>query len=157
MEIGKKSCGKVLTAEGYIGINVIDRNQNYFYADVGPVTFQKFFDAFCISVSLPKPLADSGFPNGFKTSFSLLGKELPHSKISIPVGYRFKGTINILGLEASADINISPTRPHYHPSRLPAYSKCIEPVQTDAMGHTLMQISVPKNFKRWKLVVLLRF
>ena len=110
VEVGKKSCGKVLTAEGYIGINVIDPNQNYFYANVGPVTFQKFFDAFCISVSLPKPLADSGFPNGFKTSFSLLGKELPHARISIPVGYRFKGTINILGLEASADINISPTR-----------------------------------------------
>ena len=110
MEVGKKSCGNVLTAEGYIGINVIDPNQNYFYADIGPLTFQKFFDAFCMSVSLPKPLADSGFPNGFRTSFSLLDKELPHARISIPVGYVFKGTLNILGLEAYADINISPTR-----------------------------------------------
>ena len=106
IELGKKSCGRVLTAEGYIGVNVINPNENYFYANVGPLTFQKFFDAFCISVSLPRPLAESGFPDGFKTSFSLLGKELPHAKISIPPGYRFKGTINILGLRAYADINI---------------------------------------------------
>ena len=110
VEIGNNICGRVLTAEGFIGINVYDPNQNYFYADVGPVTFQRFFDAFCIPVSLPKPLADCGFPKGFKTSFSLLGKELPHARISIPVGYRFRGTINIFGLEASADINISPIR-----------------------------------------------
>ena len=108
--MGKRSCGKVLYAEGYIGINVINPNENYFYADVGPVTFQKFFDAFCLSVSLPRPLAESGFPDGIKTSFSLLGKELPHAKISIPPGYRFKGTINILGLRAYADINIQPSK-----------------------------------------------
>ena len=98
VEVGKKSCAKVLTAEGYVGINYINPNENYFYADVGPVTFQKFFDAFCINVELPRPLADSGFPNGFKTSFSILGKELPHARISIPPGYLFRGTINILGL-----------------------------------------------------------
>ena len=108
IELGKKSCGKPVTAEGYIGINIINPNENYFYAKVGPVTFQSFFKALCIGVSLPKPLAESGFPNGFQTSFSLLGKELPHAGISIPVGFRFKGTINFLGLVASADINISP-------------------------------------------------
>ena len=106
IEVGKKSCGKVITAEGYIGINVVNPNENYFYADIGPVTFQSFFDAFCLSISLPAPLAESGFPKGIKTSFSLLGKELPHARISIPPGYRFKGTINILGLEAYADVNI---------------------------------------------------
>ena len=109
LEIGKKTCDKVY-AEVYVGINVIDPNQNFFYADIGPLTFQKFFDALCIGISLPKPLGDSGFPKGLKTSFSLLGKELPHAGISIPVGFRFKGTINILGLEASVDINISSTR-----------------------------------------------
>ena len=106
IEVGKKSCGKLLTAEGYIGVNVVNPSENYFYADVGPVTFQKFFDAFCLSVKLPRPLAESGFPKGFKTSFSLLGRELPHARILIPPGYRFKGTINILGLEAFADIYI---------------------------------------------------
>ena len=106
IELGKKSCGRVLTAEGYIGVNVINPNENYFYANVGPLTFQKFFDAFCISVPLPRPLAESGFPDGFQASFSLLGKELPHAEISIPPGYRYKGTINILGFRAYADINI---------------------------------------------------
>ena len=111
VEVGKKSCGHVLTAEGYVGINVLNPNENFFYADVGPVTFQKFFNAFCLRVNLPKPLGDSGFPNGFKTSFSLLGKELPHAGISIPPGYRFKGTLDILGLRAYADIYIQlPTR-----------------------------------------------
>ena len=110
IEVGKKSCGKPVRAECYIGINIINPNENYFYAKVGPVTFQSFFKALCIKVSLPKPLAESGFPNGFQTSFSLLGKELPQAGISIPVGFRFKGTINFLGLVASADINISPNR-----------------------------------------------
>ena len=111
IEVGKKSCGKVITAEGYIGINYINPNENYFYANVGPVTFQSFFDTFCLSVKLPRPLAESGFPKGFKTSFSLLGKELPHARISIPSGYVFRGAINILGAEAYADIYIQlPTR-----------------------------------------------
>ena len=104
IEVGKKPCGQVLTAQGYVGVNVINPSENYLYADVDPVTFQKFFDAFCFNVNLPKPLGDSGFPNGFKTSFSLLGRELPHARIIIPSGYRFKGTLNFLGLEAYADI-----------------------------------------------------
>ena len=45
-----------------------------------------------------------------KASFSLLGKQLPHAKISIPVGFRFSGAINIFGLQASVDIITSPTR-----------------------------------------------
>ena len=110
IEVGKKSCGKLLTAEGYIGVNALNPSENYFYADVGPVTFQKFFDAFCLPVELPRPLAESGFPKGFKTSFSLLGRELPHARISIPPGFQFRGTLNILGLEAFADILVIPTR-----------------------------------------------
>ena len=112
IEIGNLRCGrnKLLTAEAYVGINSLDNNQNYFYADRGKLTFQRFFDAFCISVTLPKPLGESGFPKGVKISFSLLGKQLPHAGITIPVGFRFKGTLNILGVSASADINIQPTR-----------------------------------------------
>ena len=112
IEIGNRRCGlnKLLTAEAYIGINSIDPRQNYFYADIGQLTFQRFFDAFCIRVTLPKPLGESGFPKGLKTSFSLIGKQLPHAGITIPIGFRFKGTYNILGLTSSADINIQPNR-----------------------------------------------
>ena len=63
--------------------------------------------AFCIRFRLPRPLADSGFPKGFLSSFSPIGKELPKAGISIPAGYRLKGTIIILGLEAHADVSIS--------------------------------------------------
>ena len=121
IEVGKRSCGEVLSAEGYIGINVINPNQNYFYADIGPLTFQKFFAAFCFSISLPCPLAESGFPDGLKVSFSLFGKELPHAKISIPPGFRFKGTMNILGLTAYADINIQPTKIYINASLPPLH------------------------------------
>ena len=38
------------------------------------------------------------------SSYSPIGKELPKAGISIPAGFRLKGTINILGLEAHADV-----------------------------------------------------
>ena len=108
--VGKKSCGKTIDVAGYVGWN-INPIENYFYADIGPLTFQRFFDAFCLSVKLPRPLADSGFPNGIKASFSVLGKELSKVNIDIPPGYHFKGTLNILGVTAFADINIQlPTK-----------------------------------------------
>ena len=109
VEVGKPSCGQVLTAQGYVGINILAPTENYFYADVGPVTFQKFFDAFCLDVSLPQPLADSGFPNGFKTSFSVGGVTLPHASITIPSGYTFRGTFNFLGLVAYINLRLQLT------------------------------------------------
>ena len=108
IEVGKKSCGHVLTAEGYIGINMLNPDSNYFYVDIGSVTFQKFFDAFCINKTVPKPLGDSGFPNGFRASYSILGKDLPHAGINIPIGVCVRGTLNFLGLESYADIRIQP-------------------------------------------------
>ena len=110
IELGKKSCGSALTAEGYIGISVANPSENYFYVNIGKLTFQLFLDAFCIGAKLPRPLAESGFPDGIRVSFSLLGKELPHASISIPVGFFFKGAINILGLRAYAYIKIQPNR-----------------------------------------------
>ena len=110
IELGKRSCGRPLTAEGYVGVSVANPSENYFYVNIGKLTFQSFFNAFCIRVNLPRPLAESGFPDGIRASFSLLGKELPHASISIPVGYFFKGAINILGLRAYAYIKIQPNR-----------------------------------------------
>ena len=109
VEVGKKSCGKQLKAQGYVGINLIVPTENYFYADVGPVTFQRFFDAFCMGVSLPQPLADSGFPNGFKTSASPGGVTLANAAITIPPGFTFRGTFNILGLNTFINLRVQPT------------------------------------------------
>lgn len=105
IEVGKRSCGYTLAARGYVGINIQNVNEDYFYADFGPVTFQKFLDAFCINVHPPKPLADSSFPNGFKASYSLLGSNPPHAGTMIPAGYHFKGTLNFLGLSAFIDVH----------------------------------------------------
>ena len=109
VEVGRKSCGKQLKAQGYIGINLVAPTQNYFYAHVNPLTFQRFFDAFCLSVHLPRPLADSGFPNGFKTSASPGGVTLPNAGITIPSGFTFRGTFNILGLSTYINVRIQPT------------------------------------------------
>ena len=63
--------------------------------------------AFCIRFRLPRPLSDSGFPKGFLSSYSPIGKKLPKAGINIPPGFRLKGTINILGLVAHADVTVS--------------------------------------------------
>ena len=109
VRIGDQNCGRVITATGYIGINAASPTENYFYADVdSEVTLPSLLEAFCITIpQLPAPLSQTGFPNGFRTSFSLLGKELPHVPLTIPQGFHFDGTINILGLQLHADMVIN--------------------------------------------------
>ena len=107
VRVGDESCGAPLIATGFVGIDLLTPSQNYYYVNLeGSTTVGTILDTFCIDFSVPAPLAESGFPDGFLSSFSLSGVELPHVPLSIPQGYRFKGTLNILGLEASADINI---------------------------------------------------
>ena len=108
VKIGDPSCGTQVQAQGFIGVDPLSPTQNYYYVNIpGEFTTGSVLKAMCVNTDLPKPLADSGFPKGFLSSFSLLGKELPHVPLSIPQGYRLKGTINILGLEASADVTVS--------------------------------------------------
>ena len=108
VRIGKQSCGRVITATGYIGINSVTPKENYFYANVNSsVTIPSLFEAFCITISLPRPLAQTGFPDGFRSSFSFTGKELPLIPLSIPQGFHFSGTVNILGLRLHGDVAIS--------------------------------------------------
>ena len=107
VHIGDETCGTPLVASGFVGIDVLTPSQNYYYVNIqGSTTVGTILDAFCININVPAPLAESGFPHGFMSSFSLFGVELPHVPLSIPQGYRFSGTLNILGLEASADVTI---------------------------------------------------
>ena len=107
VHIGKKSCGTPLVATGFVGIDVITPTNNYYYVNIqGSTTVSTVLSDFCINIDVPAPLAQSGFPRGFISSFSLAGVELPHVPLSIPQGYRLNGTLNILGLEASADVTI---------------------------------------------------
>ena len=111
IELGKRQCskGNLIAAEGYVGMNA-DPNQNYIYAKIGKLTFQALVDSFCINVALPKPLRDTGFPQGLEFSFSILGKELPHAQITIPAGLRFKGTVNMFGVWARMELILSVSR-----------------------------------------------
>ena len=108
VRLGNPSCvRRPIIASGYIGVDQLSPNNNFYYAKVNRVTMGTLLQGFCIRFRLPRPLADSGFPKGFLTSFSPIGKELPKVGISIPAGYRLKGSINILGLVAHADVTIS--------------------------------------------------
>ena len=111
IELGKRECskGKLITAEAYVGLNA-DPSQNFFYADIGELTFQTLVDAFCMNVALPKPLRDTGFPRGVYFSYSLLGKHIEHARITIPAGLMLKGTVNIFGVSARMELILSPTR-----------------------------------------------
>ena len=107
VHIGEESCGTPLVAAGFVGIDAITPTNNYYYVNIqGSTMVSTVLDAFCININVPAPLAQSGFPHGFISSFSLTWVELPHVPLSIPQGYRLNGTLNILGLEASADVTI---------------------------------------------------
>ncbi len=107
VHIGYRRCGTPLVATGFVGLDIVTPTNNYYYVNIkGSTTVRTILKAFCLKIRVPAPLAKSGFPHGFISSFSLAGVELPHVPLSIPQGYRFNGTINILGLEASADVVI---------------------------------------------------
>ena len=106
IHLGYKSTGHQIKAKGYIGVSIINPIENYYYVKFNRITMGSLLKAFKISTNLPRPLAESGFPHGFLSSFSVLGKELPQVRVSIPSGYRLKGTLNILGLQGSVDITI---------------------------------------------------
>ena len=109
VRIGKPSCiSRPLIAKGYMGIDQLSPNNNFYYAQLkNRVTMGSLLQAFCIRFRLPRPLADSGFPNGVLSSYSPIGKSLPKAGIDIPPGFHLKGSINILGLVVNADVTIN--------------------------------------------------
>ena len=108
IRIGDPAClTHPIIAEGYIGVDQLMPRNNFYHVQLkNRVTMGTLLKAFCIKFTLPRPLADSGFPHGFLSSFSPTGKELPRFGISIQPGFRLNGTINILGLEAHIDVTI---------------------------------------------------
>ena len=108
LRIGNEECGRVITAQGYIGLDTVAPQENYCYANVqGEVTIPSLLEAFCVTgVTLPRPLASTGFPNGFIFSFALIEKVFPHVPLTIHQGLLFNGTINILGLSVHAELSV---------------------------------------------------
>ncbi len=112
VKIGEPSCGHQIDASCFVGIDTANPYENYYYAKVeGPLTLGSVLQTFCLTPSLPRPLAESGFPEGFQSSYSLLPQALSHASVTIPAGFRLKGRLNVLGLSAYAEINLNlPTR-----------------------------------------------
>ena len=107
VRLGHDTCGSQIVGSGYVGLDVVNPSNNYYYVNIeNEVTMGSILRSFCIDFDVPRPLAESGFPRGFMSSFSLLGVDLPHVPLSIPQGFRYSGTTNILGLEATSNITI---------------------------------------------------
>ena len=107
VKIGDENC-YVLEATGFFGINPNDPTDNYFYVSIGPLTFQRVVDLFCVDLQLPGFLGDTGFPEGFTTSYAAKSIVLEHAGLTIPKGFYFKGTINIFGLIIESEMTLDP-------------------------------------------------
>ncbi|XP_065839900.1 uncharacterized protein [Oscarella lobularis] len=97
-----------LKAKAYVGVDMTNPQNNYFYASINGVTLEKVLHAFGIDVNLISPLRNTGFPKGLEVSYSAIGRTV--AGINIPMGFKLKGTLNILGLEVNADILVDPSR-----------------------------------------------
>ena len=109
VRVGSPQC-HVLEAACYVGIDPTSPTDNFFYAEMGPLTLQTVLDLFCIRINLPSFLGDTGFPEGFVTSYALAPQTILEINLNIPRGFYFKGTINILGLKVSCEMVLDPPR-----------------------------------------------
>ena len=106
VRVGKIDSGKEIIAKVYLGIDPLMPRRNYFYGSINKLTLGAVLEAFEIDLTLPTCLRDSGLPKGLEVSFSLDARELVPSGIVIPQGFVLNGTIDILGFQLSAYIDI---------------------------------------------------
>ncbi len=115
--VGSCSHGQPLKAKAYVGVNTIEPKNNYFYANFPQgLSIDAFMKALCIDLSfIPKPITSTGLEPGFLASFtaSAAGKSIPEINLFIPPGLQVNGTVNILGVKASANISSSPSKGIY--------------------------------------------
>ena len=109
VKIGEERCF-VLEATGFFGINPNDPTDNYFYVSVNELTFQRVIDLFCVGIQLPSFLGDTGFPEGFVTSYAAKPIYLKHASLTIPKGFYFKGAIIIFGLTIESEMTLDPPK-----------------------------------------------
>ena len=139
VHIGYKKCGTPISGTGFVGIDAITPTNNYYYVNIkGSTTVGTILRALCIRFQVPAPLARSGFPRGFISSFSLAGVELPHVPLSIPLGYRLSGTLDILGLQGSADVTIG------LPNGI-RFKVALSPINIVLHGRTLLRMTISRR------------
>ena len=107
VKIGEERC-YVLEATGIFSIDPNNPVQNYFYVSISSLTFQRVLDLFCVNIQLPSFLGDTGFPEGFTTSYASIEHVLPDFGITIPKGFYFDGIINIFGLTVDCEMILDP-------------------------------------------------
>ena len=108
--IGVSSC-KRLTVTAAFGVDPASPADNFIYAQQdSALTIQTLLGMLCINIPLPNFLGDTGFPDGYEVSYSPVQRSLPMLGITIPQGFRFKGTMSILGFRIQAEITIGESR-----------------------------------------------
>ena len=107
VRLGYETCGGAkgnqIVASGFVGLDAVNPPNNYYYVNIeDEVTMNSILHSFCINFDVSCPLAESGFPRGFISSFSLFGAELPHIPLSIPQGSDAAEQLTSLGLSHHA-------------------------------------------------------
>ena len=125
IRFGVSSCaqGPPLTAIRYVGLNTVDPQNNYYYANFPHgLTIAGLLQSLCVDTSLiPGPIAETGLQPGFLSSFtaSVAGKSLPEANLYIPPGLQLNATVGILGVQATANLSASQTEGLYASIALP--------------------------------------
>ena len=102
--------GYCLRAQGYVGIDIVDPNNNYFYLQVSTLSLDVIMRAFLGSkteqtIPIPEMLNNAlQFPQGLQLSYSLLDKDLVN--VRIRAGYVMIGQISVFGATATCNIQI---------------------------------------------------
>ncbi|XP_066264280.1 uncharacterized protein [Branchiostoma lanceolatum] len=118
-----------IEGSAYIGVNKIDPRQNYCSGSISVLTVPAILRAFGQTFQLPSFLEEIGFPDGASFSFSAIEQTLPNG-VTIPQGFFFSGTLQILFFSVSADIKLDSTS---------LYAKVT--VSSFDIGNGLIQIS----------------
>ncbi|XP_078704017.1 uncharacterized protein LOC144929017 [Branchiostoma floridae x Branchiostoma belcheri] len=108
--VGYQNNPSAIPIEGsaYIGVNKIDPRQNYCSGSITALTIPAILRAFGQTFQLPSFLEEIGFPDGVDFSFSAIERALPNG-VTIPQGFFFSGTLQILSFSVSADLKLDST------------------------------------------------
>jgi hypothetical protein len=113
--IGDLSDNERIVGKIYFRVDVQSPSSNYFFGSVTRVTIGSLLRlVFGVKTqSIPKIIANSGFPKGAQVSYSVLGTTTLAGD-PVPMGFNLKGTANFLGFEMKADIILAPTHVKFY-------------------------------------------
>eukprot|EP00741_Cyanophora_paradoxa_P012226 tig00020603_g11813.t1 len=150
---------KCILFSGAIGMNLVDWREFYAYVSASSVTLGSILGAvFDVDTSSwPDFIANTGFPNGLYFSYALVSGKTAVKQgeiVPIPPGIFLKGTVNILGFEAHAEVAVSWIMPNVSAfakleisveSTLGLFSRVFEGFSNwlDGVSNTLKALDLP--------------